>query len=272
MSRSSITDRLGKVLVLVALSFTIFFVFLPIVTTFLIAFDSRAYLAYLPPPSLSLRWFESFLANPLFMRSLSISLLIGGVATFVSTIAGILTSYAMVRYDFSGKDALNSLFLSPLVVPGVVTGFSLLGFFSFLGYHTSFAKLLIGHIIITLPYTIRTISATMLGFDITLEEASMNLGANQIRTFLNVTLHSIKPGIIAGAVFAFAMSLDDVAVSVFLVDAYTSNLPVTLFAYMKAQFDPTVAAASVLLMGFTFGIIVVIEKVMGIDQFVGIGT
>jgi putative spermidine/putrescine transport system permease protein len=193
------------------------------------------------------------------------------VSTLISTVVGIFASYGLVRYKFRGKETLNSFFLSPLIVPAVVTGFSLLGLFSLLGVRISLERLLIAHVIITAPYTIRTISATLIGFDRSLEEAAMSLGANRVRTFLDVTIPMIKFGVVAGAVFAFAMSLDDVSVSIFLADAFSSTLSVNLFAYMRSTFEPTVAAASVLLMGFTFGFILLIERAMGLDKFVGIG-
>jgi len=265
-------DLLGRPIVLVVLLLTLFFLILPIVITIIISFDPRSYLAYLPPPALSVRWYESFLRNPNFMQGLRTSVVVGGVSTLISTVLGIFASYGLVRYDFRGKESLNNFFLSPLVVPSVVTGFALLGFLSTVGIRGSLERLMIAHVIITLPYTIRTVSATLTGFDRSLEEAALNLGATPVRTFLDVTLPMIKFGVVAGAVFAFAMSLDDVSVSIFLADAFSSTLPVNLFAYMKSTFDPTVAAASVLLMGFTVGIIIVIEKVMGLDKFVGIGV
>lgn len=250
----------------------VLFLYLPIITTVLISFDSRTYLAYLPPPSLSLRWYSSFLGNSFMIDGLKNSIVLGAMSTLFSTVIGILASFGMVRFTFKGKNILGSFFLSPLTVPGIVVGFALLNFMALAGIRVAFYRLLVAHIIITVPYAIRTITATLIGFDVSLEEAAMNLGARPIRTFLDVTLPLIKPGVIAGAVFAFAMSLDDVAVSVFLVDAYTSTLPVTLFAYMKAQFNPTTAAASVMLMGFTFLVILVIEKTLGLDNFVGIAA
>ena len=269
-SHYSITDRLGRVAVSVVLAFTFLFLVLPLAATLMISFDPRAYLAYLPLPGFSLRWYQSFLESPRFMDGLRISLLIGGIAAMTSTIVAIFASYSMVRYDFKGKETLNTIFLSPMIDPEVVTGFALLGFLTILGLRASFVKLLIGHIIIVLPYAIRTVSATLVGFDRSLEEAALNLRATPVQTFLKVTLPLIKPGVIAAVVFAFATSLDDVAVSIFLVDPFTTTLPVALFAYMKAKFDPTVAAASILLTGFTFGFILALEKTLGLDRFAGI--
>ena len=118
--------------------------------------------------------------------------------------------------EFPGKAALEALFLSPLVVPAVVIGFALLLFFALLGVFDGFTRLLGGHIIITLPYTVRTTLAGLVGIRKTLTEAAMSLGANERRAFWDVTFPLARTGMVAGAVFAFAFSMDDVAVSLFL--------------------------------------------------------
>lgn len=190
----------------------------------------------------------------------------------IAVSVGVLTAYALERGRFAGKDALISLFLSPLLVPPVVTGFALLLFLSHLGLINGFARLLCGHVIITVPYTIRATLSGLSGIDRSLTEAALILGATERHAFWDVTLPLARTSIVSGAIFAFAVSMDDVAVSIMLTDARTYTLPVALISSMRANFDLAIAAASVMLMLVTLALILVLEKLVGLDRVVGQGV
>ena len=160
---------------------------------------------------------------------------------------------------------------SSLVVPGVVVGFALLLFFSFVGIFDGFTRLLGGHIIITVPYTIRTTLAGLVGIRPSLTEAALSLGATERKAFWDITFPLAKTGIVAGAVFAFAFSMDDVAVSMFLTDPTTYTLPVALISMMRANFDLSIAAAALLLISFTLVLILVLDRLVGLDKLIGQG-
>jgi putative spermidine/putrescine transport system permease protein len=164
-----------------------------------------------------------------------------------------------------------ALFLSPLVVPPVVIGFSLLLTLSRAGIIDGFARLLCGHVIITVPYTIRATLASLVGRDPRLTEAALVLGATERQAFWNVTVPLIRTGIVTGAIFAFAVSLDDVAVSTFLTDPTTYTLPVALVSAMRASFDLTIAAAAVMLMAVTALLIFVLDRAVGFNRLIGQG-
>ena len=151
----------------------VLFLLTPIIVTTVMAFDSRDYLGPLPPPSLSLRWFAAFFSDSYFLNGLRTSLKLAGLSVAISLCAGIATAYAVDRVDFRGKEALVAFFLSPLVVPPVVTGFALLLFLSKIGVIDGFARLLCGHIIITVPYTIRATLAAISGLDRSYTEAAL---------------------------------------------------------------------------------------------------
>ena len=259
---------LGQLLIVTIIGFLL----TPIIVTVVMAFDSRSYLGPLPPPSLSFRWFVQFFSDDYFLRGLSTSLQLAALSVTASLIVGVATAVAVDRGNFRGKELLMSLFLSPLIVPPVVTGFALLLFLSQMGLINGFARLLCGHIIITVPYTIRATLAALAGIDRGLREAAMSLGATERGAFLDVTLPLARTGIVSGAIFAFAVSMDDVAVSIMLTDAHTTTLPVALISSMRANFDLTIAAASVMLMLVTLGMILVLDRFVGLNRVIGEGV
>jgi putative spermidine/putrescine transport system permease protein len=261
-----------RLLGIVLIGAIVLFLLTPIVVTAVMAFDARAYLGPLPPPALSLRWFAQFFSDDYFLRGLSTSIQLAVLSVAVALCVGVAAAFAVERASFAGKEALISLFLSPLLVPPVVTGFALLLFLSHLGLISGFARLLCGHIIITVPYTIRATLAGLSGIDRSLTEAALILGATERHAFWDVTLPLARTSIISGAIFAFAVSMDDVAVSIMLTDATTYTLPVALISSMRANFDLTIAAASVMLMLVTLALILILEKIVGLNRVVGQGV
>jgi putative spermidine/putrescine transport system permease protein len=257
---------------LIMIGTIICFLLTPIVITTIMAFDARPYLGPLPPPALSFRWFDQFFSDDYFLKGLKTSLQLAAISVSVSVCVGVATAFAVERVNFIGKEVLISLFLSPLLVPPVVTGFALLLFLSHLGLINGFARLVCGHIIITAPYTIRATLAGLAGIDRSLTEAALSLGANERRAFWDITFPLARTSIVSGAIFAFAVSMDDVAVSIMLTDARTITLPVALISSMRANFDLSIAAASVMLMLVTLGLILLLEKTVGLDRVIGQGV
>ncbi len=193
------------------------------------------------------------------------------LSTVVTALFGTAAALALARGRFPGRAMLTSLFLSPLVVPPVVIGFGLLLFLSRIGIIDGMERLLVGHIIITLPYAIRASLASVLGQDQRLTEAALILGATERQAFWNVTLPLIRTGVITGAVFTFAVSMDDVAVSLFLSDPSATPLPVALVSHMRASFDLTIAAVAVVFMAATMLLIFILERAVGFDRVLGQG-
>ena len=267
-----LVDDVLRLVGLVAIGTIICFLLAPIVVTAIMAFDSRAYLGPLPPPSLSLRWFSQFFSDDYFLRGLGTSAQLAVLSVTISACVGIATAFAVERMRFAGKEALVSLFLSPLVVPPVVTGFALLLFLSHLGVIDGFTRLLCGHVIITAPYTIRATLTGLAGIDRSLTEAALILGATERKAFWDVTFPLARTSIVSGAIFAFAVSMDDVAVSIMLTDAKTYTLPVALISSMRANFDLSIAAASVMLMTLTAILILILEKSVGLNRVIGEGV
>jgi putative spermidine/putrescine transport system permease protein len=177
---------------------------------------------------------------------------VGIMATAIGLLLGVPASLALVRNQFAAKGTLNTLLLAPLVVPGVVLGTSLYVFqieteiatgLPFLG---SFWGLVAGHTLVVIPWIVRLVTANLEGTDRTIEEAAQNLGANAWVTFYRITLPTIRPGIVAGALFGFVTSFGNLEMSLFLVGPGRTTLPIAILQYLEWKIDPTVAAASVI--------------------------
>ncbi|NEK17924.1 ABC transporter permease [Rhizobium leguminosarum] len=263
MSRQSLAartgDRIAASLAYSVIGLGLAFLAIPLVITCVMAFDARTYLGPMPPPALSLHWFERLVSQADILASLR------------TVTIGTAAAVGLARGNFPGKAALTSAFLSPLIVPPVVIGFGLLLFLSKAGITNGMARLLLGHVIVTLPYCIRTSLASLLGSDQRLTEAAMVLGATERQAFWTITLPLMRTGVVTGAIFAFAISMDDVSISLFLSDPSATTLPVTLVSNMRAAFDLTIAAAAVVLIAVTALLIVVLDRVVGFDTVVGQG-
>ena len=254
-----------KLGVVVGLMFLIFPIFVVVVTSL----NKTAFIQF-PPESLSLKWYVNILQREKFIDGFKISILIASFVTVFSTASGILAALALVRYNFKWKAVLNSYLLSPIILPEVMTGVCLLTLFSNLRMFNNMLNLIIGHIIITIPYVIRTVAAVLYRFNRSIEEAAMNLGANPIKTFFKITLPLIKTGVIAGGLFAFIMSFDNFAVSIFLSGPRTSTLPIVIFMHLRYETDPTLAAVCTLLILGIAVLVFLLERFVSLEQFVGI--
>ena len=241
------------------------FLFLPLLIVIGISF-SPSYQMEFPPAGLSLRWFKYILDRTEFTDAFYVSVIVAFFAAVFALIMGVLCSLALVRYPFKGKTIVENIFMMPIILPTVVTGVAMLQFFSIMGYYNFWMRLILGHIIITIPYTIRSISANLYGLSMSYEEASLVMGANYIQTFRNILVPLIKPGIIAGALLSFIISFDNVTVSLFLMGAKTVTLPVRIMLYLDWQFDPSVAAISTILISLTVMGIIIAERIVGLGN------
>lgn len=230
------------------------------------SFSEASYLKF-PPENFSLKWYSNIFNVEMFIKTFKISIQVAILGTFLALMIGIPAAYALSRYDFKGKDALNSLFLSPVIIPGIVFGFALFKYLVIVRNIPIFSGLLIGHTIIILPYVIRVISSSLSNFDYSVEEAAMSLGASKISTFFKIVLPNISSGVIAAFILAFINSFNNVPASLFLSGPGISTLPIQMLSYVEYYFDPTIAALSVILMLMTVVLMVIIEKTLGLRYF-----
>ncbi|KZL89144.1 ABC transporter permease [Clostridium magnum] len=247
---------------------TLVYIFLlaPLVIISVTAFGTNEYLKF-PPDGFSLRWVENIFKVEMFMKTFKISMEVAVIGTFLALLIGIPAAYVLSRYNFKGKGVLQNLFLSPVIVPGIVLGFSLLEFLIVVNKLPLYPSLLLGHTVTILPYIIRVVSSSLESFDYSIEEAAISLGASRLRTFFIVVMPNVTSGIIAAFILAFINSFNNVPISVFLTGPGISTLPIQMMSYVEYYFDPTVAALSVILMVMTAVLMFVVEKTLGLSFF-----
>ena len=232
-----------------------------------VSFSAAAFVVF-PPRGLSLRWYVNFLTSRELTEALWLSVRLGVAVTLAATVAGTLAALALTRYRLPGREAIRTFLMAPIVLPGIVLGIALLIFLNRTPLAQSFGGLFAAHLVVALPYVVRTVAATLEGFDRIVEEAAASLGAPPLAAFWTVTLPLIKPGVIAGATFAFITSFDELVVSLFLTGPRLSTLPVQIYNYIEFASDPTIAAISVLLIVFTTAVVLLVERVVGFTRFV----
>ena len=238
----------------------------PIIIVILASFSPTAYLKF-PPDEFSLKWYYNIFNANGFVEGFKNSMKLAVLATAIDIVIGICAALCITRYKFKGKELLANFFTSPLFLPSITFDFVLLQIFSMFTGMSIFMKLLIGHLVIILPYIVRNTTASLIGFNWSLEEAAMSLGATPVQTFFKVTLPLIKPGVMAGALLSFLYSLDDATISAFLTGPKFVTLPIRMLTYMEFAFDPTLAAISTLLILLSLVCIFAIEKLVGLDMF-----
>ncbi|MGY8524529.1 ABC transporter permease [Paracidovorax citrulli] len=220
-----------------------------------------------PPPGYSLRWYEALWNDsPELIDALWLSLRLAAIATGISAVLAVCAALALARRRENWARVLESLFLSPLMLPALAIGLSLLMLFNIAGAGLSFTTLVIGHVAITTPYILRTTSASLLQMDGALLECAHSLGASGLHAFRTVTLPLIAPGIAAGAFIGFMYSFDNVAVSLFLSDARSEVLPIRMWQIIESNLDVRAAAVSGVLIAATLVLMVVMERVAGISR------
>jgi len=246
--------------------FIVALLLLPIAAIIVTSFTTANYVSF-PPEGFTLSWYKEALSKQQYLSSFYLSAILAIVTAVISTLAGTLVGIGIVRYRFVGREAINAFFISPLIVPTVVIGIALLQVYNRIGGGSTIAGLLAGHVIITTPYVIRLVSASLTGIDRNLELAARNLGAAPIRAFWRVTAPLIAPGIIAGAIFAFITSFDNVTISVFLSSPRAVTLPVRIYAQMDQPVSPWLIAICALVIMFSAFLILVTERMVGVGRF-----
>jgi putative spermidine/putrescine transport system permease protein len=246
------------------------FLLLPVGVVVLAGLNAGDFLTF-PPQGLSLRWVQAFLSSPVFIGSFLWSFALAALAGLTATVLGTMTSLVLTRHRFPGRGLLSALFLSPIMLPGLVIGLGLYIFYMSAVpiVARSFWGLLIGHIVVTMPYVVRTVSASLYSFDLSLEEAARNLGASPLKAFLQVTLPIIQPGIMAGSIFAFVMSFGQFDVSLFLSQPAFTPLPITMYEEMRFRYTPIVAAAGIFAIGLVVTSILLTSRLTDLKRFAG---
>jgi len=239
------------------------FLVAPIVVVVIAAFTSGDFITF-PPQSFSVRWFDKVLSDPEFISPLWNSVRLGATATIVASALAVPAAMALVRGNVRRRRLIESLLLAPLSLPTIILAVGLLFFTAQIGLGASFTSLVIGHVVIVIPYVLRTVLGVYMSANHEAEDAAKVLGANPLQAFGHVTLPTIWPGILAGGIFAFLMSFDEVAVSILLSNTDTTPLPVSILSYLVYNYDPSVAAISTIQIAIVILVLLILERVFGI--------
>lgn len=204
------------------------------------------------------------------MESVLLSLQIAALATAISLLLGTLAAIAVVRGSFPGREAIATFLVSPLMLPGLVLGIAMLQYFRMLGLREALPSLLLAHVIVVLPFVMRTLTAGLSLFDFALIDAARTLGLSYPRAVLRVMVPVLAPSFITGALFGFLASLDNYPVSIFLTDVYHRTLPIQLLQYLSESPDPTVAAVSSLIIALTVVVLIIGDRMVGLNRMAGV--
>lgn len=242
------------------------FLYLPVIVVILLSFTPQETPTF-PMPGISLHWYQEVLppnGNTQLINALVTSLKIAILSSIGSAIIGTAAAMGMVRNDIGSKfldiSTLNTVFLSPIVVPWIVTGVAVLSLYSLLGIAGTFTSLILGHILITMPFVVVVVASQLYGFDQSLEEAAKDLGASKLRTFYEVTLPLIAPGVIAGMLFAFTLSFDNFTQTFFWTESSTSTLPIVIYSQIRFGLTPEINAIGSLIVVFSLTLALIAER------------
>jgi putative spermidine/putrescine transport system permease protein len=262
-------ERLGTVVAWTALALVIGFLLLPIVVVIPISFTESTVFRF-PPEGFSLQWYQRVRNVDAILSALWLSAQIAALATAISLLLGTLCAIAIVRGRLPGGTAIATFMVSPLMLPGLVLGIALLQAMREVGLRDAWWSLLLAHVVVTMPFVMRTVLASLSLFDFAMVDAARTLGCSYPRALWRVLVPNILPGFISGALFAFIASFDNYPVSMFLVDVRTKTLPIQLLNYIEISPDPTLAAVSTVLIGLTVLVLIACDRLVGLRRMASI--
>lgn len=259
---ATLADKLGWWAVRALCVAVLIFLLAPILVMVPLSFSESSFLAY-PIHSWSIKWYQNLFDSPEWARATRNSFIVAPAATLIATVLGTLAAVGLSRADFPFKGLLMGILIAPMVVPIIVVGVATYLYFAPLGLADSYFGLIIVHAALGAPFVLTTVLATLAGFNHNLVRASLSLGETPFNTFFRVTLPVIAPGVISGALFAFATSFDEVVVTLFLAGADQSTLPRQMFTGIRENISPTIAAVATLLILFTTSLLLALEWLRG---------
>jgi putative spermidine/putrescine transport system permease protein len=241
------------------------FMLAPLVVICLVAFTPSNTLQ-IPWGSYSLRWFAAVFEHSDLLQSFWNSLVLAGLAATISVVMTVPAAIAITRYNFAGKQWVQGLLMSPLIVPHLVLGVAMLRLFTLMGAKGSFEWLTLAHVIIVTPYALRLMITALVGAEQNVEQAAASLGANRWVVFRRITLPLMLPGIAGGWILAFINSFDEVTMSVFITSPQTITLPVRMYMLATESIDPMMAAVSALIIALTALTMFALDRLYGLDK------
>jgi spermidine/putrescine transport system permease protein len=230
--------------------FVYLFLFTPLAVTALLAFNSSPFGGF-PLQGFTLHWFAVLAHNETVLTAFTTSVFLGVLTAILSTACGVSAAVALVRFEFPGKAWVRTLHLAPILVPETALALGLLLFLHMLHQPRSFALLLLGHVVLSLPYVVLVVQSRLSGFTRTYEEAALSLGANPWQAFREITLPLLLPAVIASALLAFTISFDNITATLFWRPAGIETLPTQIYSMLHTSISPEVNALGTLMIFLT---------------------
>ncbi|MBZ4691294.1 MAG: binding--dependent transport system inner rane component family protein [Cereibacter sp.] len=221
----------------------VIFLISPLLVILPLAFTSSAFLTY-PVSNLSTRWFEELMVNSVWSRAILNSLIIAGATTALATVLGTLAALGLRSQELGMKAQIRTLFLLPMVVPAVVLGVGMQALFVRLGFNSTYWSVIVAHTVIAIPFVVISVSGALTGIDRQVERAARSLGAHPWKVFSLVTLPLAMPGVLSGAALAFATSLDEVVLTLFVAGPNQRTLARQMFSTLRENISPAIASAA----------------------------
>ena len=235
------------------------FLFLPIIVIVMNSFNKSTTKPYLSWKGFTFDWYGKLFKNSSLLEAFGNTMVIAITSTLLATCIGTIAAVGMYKYKFRGKNAIDALLYIPVVIPEIVLGIALLTLFTNTGIPRGIFSLVLAHSTFCIPYVIFNVRARLAGYDNSIEEASMDLGANRLKTFFYITLPVLAPGIGGGALLAFTLSIDDVIISYF-TNGQTMTFPLKVMESIKSGVAPDVNALSTLILIGTILLVVLTQS------------
>ena len=262
-------DRIVRLLFGAVVVATVLFITVPSLVVVVASFNGKSILSF-PPDTWSLRWYERAFSYPDFRKGALNGLLVSTWASLLAVGVGTLGAYAIDRFAFRGRRALESVLLAPLVIPHFTLGVGLLILASNLSLARSYLVVVACHVILVVPFVMRSVYVSLKNIDPMLERAAASLGARPFTVFMRIHLPLLLPGLAGGAFFAFVLSFNEFTATLFVSTNTTQTLPVAMYNYVREYADPTIAALCALLTAATAVFLVVAHRFLGLDKILAI--
>ena len=232
------------------------YMLVPLAIVLIISFSSAPFLTF-PPPGFSMQWYEKFFSDPAWVRSLLVSLKVMVPTAILATVCGTAAAVGLSRGTFRGAAIINGVLMAPLVVPVIITAAAMFGVFRVWGLYGTLPGLVLAHTILTIPYVLSTVGASVQLVDRRLEDAAANLGARPWTAFRRITLPLILPAVLSGLLFSMVISFDELIVSLFISTPTVRPVTVQMWSNIRGDTDPTIAAIATLLFLFSLAALLV---------------
>ncbi len=255
----------GKAVVVLLLGF----ILLPALVVAVVAFNQASLISF-PPQEFSLRWFVRALTYRDFQKGFYNSVIVMCATSVVSVVVGGTFAYVIDRYTFAGKRLLEAVLSSSLVIPYFTIGIGFLIFTSQIGLHRTYAVIVLTHVVLVLPFVLRSVYVSLRGLDQRLELAAAGLGASPWQVLGTITLPLMTPGLFAGVLFAAILSFNEFTASIFITAQGTQTLPVAMYNYVREYADPSMAALSVIFFVLTTVLLVLMNMSLGLGKILAI--